>query len=365
MLTALMFSYHPVLVFPTMKPTCFHRLFLFLFVTTFGTVAFAAPVSTKTYRQGLVAHAEGQTEIAPCVTQYVTINATDATNKDHGTTRSSFVDVVVNQFDCNFNTLLFAAGTFDLATGQFSVSNTLINARLKANLTLTDFVSNQPVQFNVDLRWRPSDTTQTTTTTNLSSNPFLLTLSSGREKFRFNADVTGTVASSSGPVTVTALFGQMRSVENGSRQFVLGAGRKGPSQMRRTSTTIPGSALSVTAHYTAFSPDDPCAVDFVSVLAMQPTSGTPTVDLNLIRFDQCIFEFVFSVFGVVDLPPGALTVASDLQSASLIANVTFPFPEAIPVSFDLSWAGTGVFSDRHDPNRAGIANLHRENVFSG
>ena len=86
---------------------------------------------------------------------------------------------------------------------------------------------------------------------------------------------------------VTGFFGQMRSVENGSRQFWLGAGRKGPSKMRRTSTIIQGSALSVTASYTAFSPDDPRAVDFVSVLAVQPTSGTPTVDLNLIRFDQC------------------------------------------------------------------------------
>ena len=77
-----------------MKPTRFHRLFLLLFVTTLGTVALAAPASTKTYRQGLVAIAESHWNRA-LRDQFVHIEATDATNKDNGTTRSSFVDVVV------------------------------------------------------------------------------------------------------------------------------------------------------------------------------------------------------------------------------------------------------------------------------
>ena len=89
------------------------------------------------------------------------------------------------------------------------------------------------MQFIVDLKWRGSGTTQTTDTSNLTQQPiFLVTQSNRLEKVVVDAQVTGKVVSSVGPVS--NLTGTLRSAANGSRQFLLGAGRQTPSQLTRS-----------------------------------------------------------------------------------------------------------------------------------
>jgi len=313
-------------------------VFTFALVASAGlarTASAADAVSSRVTQDSRVAYAESTRELPDGTTETVQLLARETVTKSARTpnAKQAVVEAVVIRVSAAGEVIHSFTGQVELAANQLSIALSLKSASLVADIPITDFFTGVSYVLSANLRWQLADTTDTQTLSQFNRTSSLISLTSIAERTRRGATVNGSLSYANGEVS--GLSGFLADQQIIEHTFLPRPSQTVPAALAAGSVTVEGSRLFAAASYAT--EIDSCIVAAVNVTAEFPTGEAARADVSVTEVDNCAGgNTIFEAAGQIALPPGALTIATDLSSARLTTTADVA---GQLLTLNLTWTG--------------------------